>query len=193
MILAIDPSLTGTAVIRGDGKCYAVHCFGSDPNTQSVYRRINRFRGLVDDIARWIGENEVTAIFIEGYSFGSNQAMAKSLAEFGGLLRDRLLYYTSDIYEIPPSSLKRFATGNGAAKKPLVCKCLRESYNVHFKTDDEYDAFGLYRLGLCVLGYAEPQTRAQTEVVEQIRNPQPKARKPRKPGMRKKKENTLFS
>jgi len=194
VILAIDPSLTGTAVvIGGPSGVYDIRRFSSHHRTDTVYHRIQRYRGLVAEVAAYIGCQSIDAVFIEGYSLGHARPGVFQLTEYGGLLRVMLLDLTSDIYEVPPSSLKRFAAGKGNAKKPVVAKCLSVRYGVRFDTDDEYDAFGLYRLGLCVLGHAEPHGLAQCEVVEQIRNPQPKPRKPRKPGRRKKKENTLFS
>lgn len=194
MILAIDPSLTGTAVvIGGPSGVYDIRRFSSHHRTDTVYHRIQRYRGLVAEVAAYIGCQSIDAVFIEGYSFASDVSRARYSAEYGGLLRASLLELTSDVYEIQPLALKKFAGGIGKGDKQRVIEGLKRRYNVRFETDDEYDAYGLYRLGLCVLGHVAPQGLAQCEVVEQIRNPQPKPRKPRKPGRRKKKENTLFS
>ena len=197
MILAIDPSLTGTAaVIGGTSGFFDIRRFSSDHRTDTVYHRIQRYRGLVRDVRLFVGGVPIDAVFVEGYSFASDASRARYSAEYGGLLRASLLELTSDVYEIQPLALKKFAGGIGKGDKQRVIEGLKRRYNVRFETDDEYDAYGLYRLGLCVLGHVAPQGLAQVEVVEQIRNPQPKPRKPRKPrkpGRRKKKENTLFS
>lgn len=192
-ILAIDPSLTNTAAVIGDPfGVLGSECFGSDPRTQSVYHRVLRYRTLVDAIRRWASWYSPDAVFIEGYAFGANMAMAKFAAEYGGLLRSMLIDLTSDVYEIAPHSLKKFAGGAGKGGKERVIAGLERQYGVSFKTDDEYDAFGLYRLGLCVLGLAKPIGLPQIEVTEQIRNPMPKVRKPRKRKARKAKEARLF-
>lgn len=193
MILAIDPSLRNTAVVRGD-ECgnYDIHCFGSDNHGDSVYRRVQRYRAMVGGMRSWIGGVEVAAVFIEGYSFASDVSRARYGAEFGGLLRAMLVGLTSDVYEIAPHALKKFAGGVGKGGKHHVIQGIQRRYHTAFNTDDEYDAFGLYRLGLCVLGHAEPEGRAQLEVVETIQNPQPKKRKSRKTGKRKPKSPSLF-
>lgn len=194
MIVAIDPSLSATAVVRGDVRNYEVAVFGSENRSDSVYRRIQRYRGLVEQVAGFIGRAQPDAIFIEGYSYGSNDARAKFIAEYGGLLRDMLLGYTSDVYEIAPSSLKKFVGAKPKQGKDGVAAGVQRLYGVTFPTSDETDAYALYRLGLCVLGCEETAGLAQAEVVSQIINPRPRKRKVRKGGGRrsKLKDKTLF-
>jgi len=49
-----------------------------------------------------------------------------------------------------------------------VVSSLARRYGIDFCTDDEADAFGLYRLGLCLSGQVEPDTKAQAQCVEKV-------------------------
>lgn len=192
MILAIDPSLTGTAVVRGDENGFEVRRFASKPRTQSVYHRITRCTGIIEQIGQFIGAHVIEAVFIEGYSFGSNMASARYCAEFGGLLRCMLLSLTSDVYEVAPHALKKFASGVGKGGKEGVIEAVKTRYGRSFATDDECDAFMLYQIGLCVLGRKGPIGLAQAEVIAAILHPAPKKKKRRKAKKRTAKESRLF-
>jgi Holliday junction resolvasome RuvABC endonuclease subunit len=148
MILAIDPILVGTAVARGDLSGIEVRRFTSQPSGQYAAARIARYDRLVAEVMDWIGPGPYDAIFLEGYSFGSNDAHGRWITEYGGILRWHLVDRTSKLWEVSPFTLKLFAAGHGRAKKPVVSKCLRDKYGVEFDSDDEYDAFGLFRIGL---------------------------------------------
>lgn len=194
MILAIDPSLRCTAAAFGDEHGFTMETFSSvGYEGDSAYERVTRYRGMVGQLARWLTGERPDAIFIEGYSFGSNDARAKFLAEYGGILRNRLIEFTTNIWEIPPARLKRFITGKGSGKKEGVKAAIERDYSKVFQTDDEYDAFALYRLGLCAMGLCETVGRAQAEVVYQLFHPAPRKKKTRRKGPRKAKEKRLFT
>lgn len=174
-ILAIDPSLTNTAAVFGDADGYAVKCFPSKPCGTSVFARMDRCREVRIDLEDWIEDQRklaVTfqriAIYIEGYSFGSRGAAVTQIAEFGGVLRYFISQYSSRVYEVAPTTLKKFCTGKGAGKKEMVIAHLMKRYDVEFNTNDEYDAYGLYRLGLVAEGLVEPANQAQREAVDTV-------------------------
>ena len=170
MILAIDPSLTASAIVRGNvaGE-YECTVFGSENKGDNAHARINRYRGLVGRIMDWVGQREYDAVFIEGYAYDST-GRGIFLAEFGGLLRAALTDLCPTLWEITPGTLKRFATGNGNANKAQMMGRVQARWRVKIATHDECDAFALYRLGLLVLGHAEPMDLAQAEVLERLKN-----------------------
>jgi crossover junction endodeoxyribonuclease RuvC len=92
-----------------------------------------------------------------------------NIAEFGGLLRWRLTKLCSDVREVPPSTLKQFATGKGNANKTLMVASLTKRYGVEFSSDDEYDAYGLARLGACLLGWEKPANDGQKKAVAKMK------------------------
>lgn len=167
MILAIDPSLTGTAVVRGGEHDHEMARFASHNLGDSALDRIKRYDDLVERIMEWIGDGPFAAAYIEGYSFGS-KCNRELLGEFGGLLRWRLADVTDKIYEVTPATLKKFATGKGAGGKDLVAAHLAKRYGFLFHTNDEFDAFGLYRLGLVCEGLVGADNQAQREAADRV-------------------------
>lgn len=167
-VIGIDPSLTATAVCRmaEDGSVKML-VYGSKANDGKVYNRLARYMELVDDITigpLWIPDPKL--VLIEGYSYGSNPRSVH-LGEFGGLLRQRLVE-REHVIEIPPKTLKKFTTGKGNASKIAMVAAIVKRWDVEFKTDDEYDAYALARLGLAVLG-VDKVLKIQQELVEGLR------------------------
>lgn len=191
-ILAIDPSLVGTAIVRGDVSGFEVKRFTSEPSGEYAAARVRRYERLITAEMQWIGPGPFDAIFIEGYAFSKNDAGARWLTEYGGILRWHLCDLTTRLWEVSPNILKLFATGQWTAKKPEVCDQLRRKYDVHFDTSDEYDAYGLFRMGLVVRGLVEPYGAFQADAVCRLKHPQPRVRKARRGGQRKPPERTLF-
>lgn len=169
-ILAIDPSLTNTACLLGDGQFYQMRCFDSVASGKSVAARMNRYAFMVSGIKAFCAEQSIAAVYIEGYSFGSKGGAITSICEYGGLLRHLLtcLVAPEKIYEVAPLTLKKFCTGKGAGKKEMVIGHLMKRYGVEFSTNDEFDAYGLYRLGLVAEGIEEAQNQQQREAVDTV-------------------------
>lgn len=186
LILAIDPSLTNTACVIGDEHGYDLKRFSSPAAGDSVMQRICRYQFMLKSLKGWMADlsyrqarfSKVWAVYIEGYSFGS-KGQARFSAEYGGLLRDYLTDLTPRIYEVAPSTLKKFCTGKGDGPKDMVAAHLTKRYEVLLSNNDEYDAYGLYRLGLVAEGLEEAQNQAQRECVDKVlaRSAVPKTRK----------------
>jgi len=92
---------------------------------------------------------EVSA-FVEGYAYGAKY-QRESLAELGGVIRRYLFLANLTFWIIPPTSLKLFVTGTGKASKNYMKKCTKEKWGQVFKSDDVCDAYGMSRLGMCIL------------------------------------------
>lgn len=167
-IIAIDPSLTNTAVVVGDVSDYRLKTFSSGNIGNDVAGRIARYDALVASIMEWIGEPDADAIYIEGYSFGSKGGALSSICEYGGILRWHLDELSDRIFEVAPSTLKKFCTGKGDGNKDMVAAHLSRRWNVMFHDNDSFDAFGLYRLGLVAEGLAEPDNQAQREAANKV-------------------------
>lgn len=170
-VVGVDPSLTATAL------CFYtptqvtqphISVCKSKPEGKTLTARMRRYEVLAATIRQSVVEANPEAVFIEGYSYGS-PAKAVPLGEFGGLLRMELLCNNLRVIEVAPKTLKLFAAGTGNANKTAVVAGLTKRYGVEYRTDDEYDAFGLARLGACVLGWDKPQTAAQTKAVESLK------------------------
>ena len=119
----IDPSLTGTgaSILNTAGDLVAVTTFKSKKGqyASSLHRYLTLAYGVVSYICDYVDPGDVI-ISIEGYSFGSRGAAVFSLAEFGGILRFMVAEKFGSYYEVPPTVLKKFATGKGNANKNVV-------------------------------------------------------------------------
>lgn len=171
VIVAIDPSLSKTAIVIGAKRFSEMTTCGSVPCGDSVADRIKRFHRQarqVCDLSWMLTKNvRVTAVYIEGYSMGSTGKIT-SICEYGGILREHLLRFTDRIYEVAPSTLKKFAIGKGTGSKDMVAAHLTKRYGVLLNSNDEYDAYGLYRLGLVAEGWEEAANQAQREAVDTV-------------------------
>ena len=176
IVIGIDPSLSCTAVVMGrspDSIQWSLH--KSKPFGASAADRCARYDDLVASIMASIRsllfkseDDEKVRIFLEGYSFGSKFAR-ETLGEFGGILRWHLVDLDEDLIEVQPTTLKKFVTGKGGAKKEqMMLKC-QTTWGYEAQGNDDADAYGLFRLGCCVCGLDEPTNQAQREVVEKLK------------------------
>lgn len=90
-------------------------------------------------------------IIVEGYAPSPFPWSMIRLGELGGVVRLRLFEMDIPFVEIPPKSVKLFATGNGNAGKPAMIAAA-EALDALVRNDDEADAFHLRRFGLCATG-----------------------------------------
>ena len=170
MILGIDPSLTQTACVWGDSENFESSTFRSKPLGNSPEKRILR---LADLCSRLIAEVPSPSLVVfEGYGYDSKSGNTQ--AELGGILRLELLNLgMPQMVEVAPMSLKKFCTINPIDRKSKnskqqVMEDLRSMYGVDFHTHDEFDAFGLFQLGLVLSNQTEPRSKRQQEVVNSI-------------------------
>jgi Holliday junction resolvasome RuvABC endonuclease subunit len=87
-------------------------------------------------------------VVIEGYSFSSRNSHAHGLGELGGVIRLALADARIPYVDVPPASLKKYATGKGNASKGdvLVAAVKRLAYDG--SSDNEADALWLREIGV---------------------------------------------
>ncbi len=133
-ILALDLSLTATGI-----------CFDGDTRLLKFpklrgWARIEAITDAIDDLA-----SVSDLVVLEGYSFGSRGATLFQIAELGGIVRCDLVRRRVVYVDVPPSTLKRFATGRGNATKIDMVVAARERFGLCGTTDDnEADAYLLW-------------------------------------------------
>jgi crossover junction endodeoxyribonuclease RuvC len=169
VVMGLDPSLAGFAMAslkRGDDLADIVE-LSSKSAGQQLRPRLARYEGFIEEILEHASERKPSIILIEGYSFASSGSVI-SLAEFGILLRRALLAFT-DVVEVPPSVLKKFATGKGNANKAKVVSALSARYGIRFDSDNEADAFGLLQIAILLKGWEQPSTKYQKEALQKLK------------------------
>lgn len=182
VVIGIDPSLTGTAICYPIDDEVVTRRMSSESRGVHFYDRFSRYIDLVGDVSRKIRnaiDADEIAVFIEGYSFGSNET-ARWSVEYGALLRSELLNISGKITEVAPTQLKKFATGKGGGKsagKEFVMAHVQKRWGRIFETNDECDAFVLYKIGRAFCGLEECATSEQRAVIDALKNPVKKSKK----------------
>lgn len=131
------------------------------------------FESILKDYA-----HEDLNVFVEGYAYGAKY-QRESLAELGGVIRRFLYLRNLTFWIVPPTSLKLFVTGTGRAKKNYMKKRTKEKWGQAFKSDDVCDAYGMARLGMCVMkvlngvqGYAHLEEHEQNVIKDIVLHPE---------------------
>lgn len=121
----------------------------------------------------FLGKNSIQGVAIEGYSVGSvNRPF--DLGEVSGVLRQTVYTATGlECVVVPPSTLKKYATGLSHASKEQMIDALRR----HYATDDDNiaDAVWLarYAWGLGA-GWGTMMTRTAREALAASQPKKPK-------------------
>lgn len=170
MILGIDFSLTSTgvcAIDKGSAECITV---GS--KQEQVWQEFpDRVKGIIHQALDW-ADTKDPIVLIESPAFGAKGSALDRM--FGGwwLAVEALVPRSGALFKVTPGQIKKFATGNGAAKKDAVMLAVaRRHPEVEFQTNDESDAFVLASIGAAAFGepYAAPLTQYQQEIVDAVR------------------------
>lgn len=171
-IVGIDPSLTGTAVAIMDQDCIVSVKRLSSEAAPTLEGRFDRYVKMVRDVQNLIQGLPTPFVLIEGYSMGSKGQGLTGICEYGGLLRHMLLCVTKRlngcVVEVAPTCLKKFVTGKGNGDKLAVCLAISKRYDVDFKTNDEFDAYGLMQMGVVAAGWEPAQNAGQKEAIEKL-------------------------
>jgi Holliday junction resolvasome RuvABC endonuclease subunit len=133
--LGCDISLSGAGVVlMKTGQRYPVewdhlrtepHPISQSGESESGLRPNGKYRGSLEERIDYIAssiERRVLAkkpdvIVIEDYAFSRHSRALTPLHELGGVIKNRLLKLDSLWIPIPPTVLKKSATGSGAASK----------------------------------------------------------------------------
>lgn len=142
MIVGIDPSLTGTGIAFGN----RLMTVGSKPAGTSLTARRERLTDLCRRIVETAGPGTV---IIEAPSLG--QARQGGTLDRNGLwwlLVDELMGRGAVVVEVPPATLKKFATGRGNAPKGDMRMALFKRAGIDCGDDNQVDAWWLRQIGL---------------------------------------------
>ena len=115
-------------------------------------------------IRREIGERlfGADAVVLEGYSFGSQGRSVYQIAELGGVVRYMLWVEGMPFVDVPPGTLKKFATGKGNAQKDAMIGHAIQRFGFEGYDNNEADAYLLY----CMARHAYGHPVARVPVVQ---------------------------
>lgn len=107
----------------------------------------NRLQLIAQEVERtfdiWKPVSESVAI--EHYAFGNRNSLVL-LVEIGTIIRYVLHRRHIKWWEVPPTTLKKWLTGKGNAKKPDMALAVKNRWGYSSPSDDVIDAFALAQM-----------------------------------------------
>jgi crossover junction endodeoxyribonuclease RuvC len=138
--VGIDPSTkTGFVILQHGGEVEI-----AKEITSKVEKDPQRFMDLAVQIKKHLLETDV--ICIEGFSYGSKGAGVSVQYGIGWIIREELVRNGFTYHDVPPSSVKKFATGKGNAKKDAMVLPIYKKWGFEHKSDNVRDAFVLAQI-----------------------------------------------
>lgn len=176
-VVGIDLSLTasGVAVIQAE-QAPRVYTVRSGPGASTVPVRHQR----INQIAEQVGEYcyGVDLAVIEGPSLGSATPHTWDRAGLWWAVIDRLMDRYVPIAEVPPATLKKFASGSGRGDKAAVAVGLVRLWGEQAiaSNDNEWDALALATMGGQRIGLPVPSRAHHAESLAKVKWPEIDAR-----------------
>jgi crossover junction endodeoxyribonuclease RuvC len=146
-VIGIDLSLRRTAVADIDGEVRVIPADAvPDEDHQGAMVRLDQVTYAVTN-RLWAIRNQIELVMIEGYSFGSSSKGTRAIAELGGAVRLRLWRHRIPYLDVPPKTVKKYATGNGNAGKNEMVRAANKRLGYDGFDDNEADALWLRAIG----------------------------------------------
>lgn len=143
LAIGLDLSTTASGVARVWGETRTIK-----PKAGGAKDPARRLQEIVYRLDAWLRCDRPDVAVIEGYSMGGARGLAAfRLGELGGAVRVRLFELDIPFVEVPPTSLKHFATGNGRADKAAMVEAAKYR-GAEVANDNEADAWHLRRVAL---------------------------------------------
>ena len=156
-VVGLDPSLRATGLALPDGELLTI----TTPSCSTLDDKIERVRHVVGKVG--VRARISARVVIEGPAFGMNNKATHDLAGLWWALVVRLAEQGNQIAVLSPGQLKKFATGNGNAKKPDMRMALYQRAGLDIRSDDEVDAFWLRQAGLVRQGHPDALSLPKTQ------------------------------
>lgn len=159
--IGIDPSTkTGIVILNKNGEVMHKEEIASNEKDD-----LDRFDEIAQKVKSLV--NKTDKVTIEGFSYGSRGRGVSTQYGIGWILRYVLYYAGVDFIEIPPTTLKKFATGKGNAKKEDMILPIYKRYGFEDKSDNVRDAYVLAQIARALDGQGQ-HTKAQLECLKGV-------------------------
>lgn len=150
-VYGLDLSLTATGVagatLDEHGASWGVDTVAS--RKRGVERLVELRNSILDAVAL------ADLVVIEGFAYGAARGASSlvSLGELGGVVRVALHEAGIPFVDVPPATVKKFATGKGnAPKDQVLVAAVKRTGGFEFASNDQADAFWLMAMGCEALG-----------------------------------------
>jgi len=126
---------------------------------------IKRIQSFLDHTYATLVKHSPDLVAIEGYGF-SNKHTIVTLVELGTAVRLACHHAMVPYIEVPPTSLKKFVTGKGNAKKDQMMLQVFKKWDYEAGTDNLADGYALAQFGLAWLREIPLSVHAATVVTK---------------------------
>lgn len=151
-VLAFDLSLTATGVADAGGSTTLTP--PAIPKAACHDEQCARLVWLRDQIIRRVLTDRPDIVAVEGFSFASKGSSVDQVYGLGWTIRIGLRDLDVPYVLIPPSNVKKYATGKGTATKPDMRMALFQRFGLDLRDDNQVDAIWLYTMTLDHYGHA---------------------------------------
>lgn len=151
--VGIDQSLTGTGIIvLVDGQVYK-HTTVTTKSSENLIDRVSEIRkNILTAIStiNKLGSDDIV-VAIEGFSFASRGRSIFDVGYLGWRIKEdlRILEERKEIkywIDVPPTVVKKFATGKGNSPKELILQQVYKRWGEEFNDNNQADAFVLAKI-----------------------------------------------
>ena len=146
-VMGIDLSLVETGLCLLDGGDLVWKMLVTSKPDQSVME-IERIQKIARAVTGYILTHKPDLIVIEGLSYGSkNTTSLCQLAKLNFSVEIYCYQMEHPYLMVPPTTLKKFITGKGNAKKEVMLMKILKRYGLEFENNNLADAYALCRYG----------------------------------------------
>lgn len=169
IVIGIDPSLTGFALtaMSASGDCFDTYLYR--PKSRGVHRLVQIYDWVTDKFGEYEGSGHtITDSAIEDTVLHSYASLV--MGELSGTVkRSFFMYFDNKAkfpMKVPPSVVKKYATGRGNAKKNEVMLAVYKSWGVEYSDDNMADSYVIAKIAA---GCAD--TTYRSTVIENMADP----------------------
>lgn len=162
-VVGLDLSLTATGLATRDG-VWTIRT----RSAVTLAGRVDRLGKIGQDIF-WRTPRGAL-VMVEGPSFGSSTGQAHLRAGLWWVIVAGVTRSGMEAVEVPPKTLKKFATGSGNANKPAMRDALFRRTGMDLDDDNQVDAWWLRQAGLHLIGDPDaiPLPKSQLDAIRGV-------------------------
>ena len=139
--MAIDASLNESGICIFDNNGVLIYTHIIDNKKKLI--GMERLSHIKKNIEYIIKTKNINIVGIEDYSYGSKGQAIINLGELGGVIRLYLYEHKIKFKTIAPTTIKKFITNKGNAKKELMLLKVYKKYGIEFENNNMCDAYAL--------------------------------------------------
>lgn len=176
--IGLDLSLqsTGLVILNEKGKIVKQELIKSKKDGEKPVDELRRLMQIREEIFRHIDEtkeiktNDTLYYAIEGLAFAvKNTTSLVQLAALNYMIREWIEYNEDTFIIVYPTSLKKFITGTGNAKKDVMMMTIYKNYGETFTDDNICDAYSLSVLLMSLINNAKSKNKFQSETIDLLK------------------------